>query len=279
MMRISSISVIIALPFILLVILTGYGLFINEKSTYFYPFIAFVILLVAIYTLQPHIDFLWDKKYPKTLEDKDKVFLQGFSSFYNNLSEDDKTKFEQRVYVFIRSKSFKLVKKEQKELPQDFKIAIASTAIQLSFELNDYLFKKFDHYFVYDHPFPSPKIQFLHSVEVDTEDKMVIFDIELLINSLNIKNNIFNIGLFAFSEIFHKIKGNTLLFSELNDKIYWEKIYKIANFNKEYLEQILGFLPPYQFSILSTLFFTHKTNFEIELPIQFNELKLIYNIY
>lgn len=275
-MKIHSISVLIAVPFIILAILFGYLVFLKEQPGYLLYLIMSVILLVAIYTLQPHIDFLWYKKYPDRLSPKDKVFLDKFSKFYKELNEEQKDKFEKRIYVFTRSKSFKLVVREPADMPQDFKIAIASCAVQLTFNLGDFLFKNFDFYFAYQHPFPSPEIKVLHSVETNYEDRTAIFDIEMLVNSFNPQNRLFNIGLYAFAGIYNYMYPG-ISTDSIDSLCFWEKIKEISGFEKEFILLATGNEPTSQFQILSTLFFTHNTSFGLILPVQYEQLCKIYN--
>lgn len=275
-MKIHSISVLIAVPFIIFGVLFGYLVFLKEHHEYLPYLIISVILLVAVYTLQPHIDFLWYKKYPDRLGPKEKIFLEKFSQFYNELNENQKDKFEKRVYVFTRAKSFKLIVSEPRDMPHDFKIAIASCAVQLTFNLGDYLFRNYDYYFAYQHPFPSPEIKVLHSVETNFEDRTAIFDIEMLVNSFNPQNRLFNIGLYAFAGIFNFIY-NSLSTDPVDSLCFWEKIEEISGFGKEFIILATGIEPTSQFQLLSTLFFTHNNAFRSVLPIQYDQLSKIYN--
>lgn len=273
-MKLHSISVLIAIPFVLLTAYFGYNVFYGEKSEHLIFLIISFISLVVIYTLQPHIDFLWYKRHPQVLEQKEKVFLAKFSSFYQKLNDKQKKKFEERIFIFKRAKSFKLIAGETTEMPEDFKIAIASQAVQLTLNLNDYLFKSFDNFFAYKHPFPSPKIQTLHSAEVDFEDKMAIFNMEMLINSMNEQNRFFNIGIYIFSYIFSV--QNKIFFKVLPDEIFWEKVKNISGFNRETILLYTGYEPD-QFSFLVSIFFINNENFKKELPQIYEDISRIFN--
>lgn len=273
-MKLHSISVLIAIPFVSLTAYFGYNVFYGEKSEHLIFLIISFISLVVIYTLQPHIDFLWYKRHPQVLEQKERVFLAKFSSFYQKLNDKQKKKFEERIFIFKRAKSFKLIAGETTEMPEDFKIAIASQAVQLTLNLNDYLFKSFDNFFAYKHPFPSPKIQTLHSVEVDFEDKMAIFNMEMLINSMNEQNRFFNIGIYIFSYIFSV--QNKIFFKILPDEIFWEKVKNISGFNRETILLYTGYEPD-QFSFLVSIFFINNENFKKELPQIYEDISRIFN--
>lgn len=273
-MKLHSISVLIAIPFVLLTAYFGYNVFYGEKSEHLIFLIISFISLVVIYTLQPHIDFLWYKRHPQVLDQKERVFLAKFSSFYQKLNDKQKKKFEERIFIFKRAKSFKLIAGETTEMPEDFKIAIASQAVQLTLNLNDYLFKSFSIFFAYKHPFPSPKIQTLHSVEVDFEDKMAIFNMEMLINSMNEQNRFFNIGIYIFSYIFSV--QNKIFFKVLPEEIFWEKVKNISGFNRETILLYTGYEPD-QFSLLVSIFFINNENFKKELPQIYEDISRIFN--
>jgi hypothetical protein len=272
--KLHSISVLIAIPYVLLTAYFGYSVFYLEKSEHLVFLILSFISLVVIYTLQPHIDYLWYRRHPQVLEQKEKVFLESFSSFYQKLNDQQKKKFEERIFIFKRAKSFKLIAGETMEMPEDFKIAIASQAVQLTLNLDDFLFKNFDNFFAYKHPFPSPKIQSLHSVEVDFEDNLAIFNMEMLINSINEQNRFFNIGIYIFSYIFSV--QNKIFFKILPDEIFWEKVKNISGFNRETILLYTGYEPD-QFSFLVSIFFINNENFKKELPQIYEDISRIFN--
>lgn len=277
-MKINSISVLFSIPIILICIYTGFYLFYKSDSGYFIPFIIVMVILIAIYTLQPHIDYLWDKRNPKSLEERDRIFLRKFSPYYNSLSEIEKSKFENRVYVFTRAKDFKLIKREKINLPHDFKVAIATNAVLITMELKDFLFGNFDYFFCYEHGFPTPKIQTLHHLEINIEDKASILNIELLINSLNPQNRLINIGILGFAQIFEHLYRTKIIYTVLTEKALWSSITEITGFIKEDYYSIYGFLPESGFPILAEAFFTFRDKFKQILPVQYEEMLKIFNI-
>lgn len=275
-MRIHSISVILSIPFIVPFIYFGYRVLYLGRNDGFWYLLALLVILVAIYIFHPHIDYLWYKRFPALMNKQDVLVLERFSAFYNSLLEQDKEKFQKRVGVFIRAKDFKLVRKEVMNSPEDFKIAVASSAVELTFYLEDYLFNGFDYFYIYMHPFPSPRINALHSVEIDHEDGLVVINVEMLINSFNPINDLFNIGLYAFSGLFIHIQRDIVnSLSDIED--FWNVVEKISGFEKSAIIQAIGFDDPSQFQILSTLFFTHNETFKKLLPNQYDQLCGIYN--
>jgi len=275
-MKIHSFATLISFPFIILVIYFGYKVFYLEEPNQFIYLLIPVIIIAVIYTFSPQIDYYWYSKNPRELEKKEKTLLESISEFYNSLDEQKKIIFEKRIHIFTRAKDFKWVRGEQKELPQDMKIVIAAAAIQLTLEHDDFLYGKYDNYFVYNHPFPSPKMKFLHSVEVNHEDYMAIFNIEMVMNSQDVKNRYFNISLFAFSEIFIKLNPNKLL-PEINSD-FWKNIENISKIQKEIIINQIGYEPDSLYPVMITIFFMYPDNFKQYLPKEYDRLKAIFNL-
>ena len=255
-MKIHSIAFLILLPLLVLIFFWGYQVFFLDDNSMFPYLLAFVIIATIIYLFSPQIDFAWYSKYPKEFDLKERSFLSSISSFYNSLNKEDKLKFEQNMYVFIRSKEFKFIMKERKELPEDMKLLIAANAIQVCFDTDKCLYKKYDRFFAYGHAFPTPDKQFLHSVEVNLTDKIAIFNMEVLVKSMNFENKIFNIGIYAFIEIFFNI--NNIFFTDKNNNTFlWEKITEISGIDKKNIIDTIGYEPSNIYGVLYTIFFMY----------------------
>ncbi len=276
-MKIHSIAFLIAVPFIVLAIYAGYHVFFMDNAGMFPYLMIFVIIITVIYVFSPQIDFAWYSQYPRELNEKEKLFLTEVSSFYNTLDDEQKVIFEQRLYVFIRSKEFKFVRKEHKELPEDMKLVIAVNAIRVSLGQQKYLYNGFDRYYVYGHAFPTPDKQFLHSVEVNYEDKIVIFNMENLIKGLNIKNRIFNIGIFAFVDIFLHLHTENK-YRDIDKSDFWEKIETISGLNKESIINTIGYEPESYYSIIFTFFFMFPGESQKEYPELYQDFLTTFNL-
>ena len=248
-----------------------------DRSDLFMYLLPLVLILTGVYIFSPQIDYKWYSKHPSRLNKKDRLLLEKISGFYSSLDEQEKERFEKRAYVYMRSKEFKLIQDETKSMPEDIKLMIVANAIQLTFGLEDYQYGHYDRYFAYMHAFPSPKKKFLHSVEVDTEDKMAIFNIEVLTLGMNPNNNFFNIGLYAFAIIFLDINSNKYL-DITEDKHIWEKINEFDNMDKEKITNIIGYEPPSVIPVIITLFFMNKKKFAEVFPEYYDKFISIFNI-
>ena len=276
-MKIHSFAVLLAVPFFIMALFFAYFVFIMDKSDYFLFLLVPVLILTVIYVLSPQIDFWWYSKYPQRLTEKERLFLEGASSFYSSLETVDKIKFEKRAYVFMRSKEFKLMLSEAKTLPEDIKLLIVANAIQITFGHDDFLYADFDRYFAYMHAFPSPKMKFLHSVEVDFEDRVAIFNIEALSQGMNFNNNFFNIGLYAFAMIF--VYYNTQLdLPGVDNSWFWEQTRRFKNMDKNSVTAIIGYEPPSLIPVMITLFFMYNKRFKQVFPGYYEKLADVFNI-
>ncbi|HHH54471.1 MAG TPA: hypothetical protein ENK91_12495 [Bacteroidetes bacterium] len=276
-MKIHSIAFFIMLPFLILVLYTGYHVFFMDDNSMFPYLLVFAIISTIIYLFSPQIDFAWYSNYPKDFSQKERTFLSSISTFYNSLEEKDRLKFEQRSYVFIRSKDFKLIMKERKEMPEDMKLVVATNAIQVAFHSDNYLYKKYDRYFAYGHEFPTPDKKFLHSVEVNHDDKIAIFNMDVLVKSLNFENRIFNIGLFAFIDIFLHINKKSIPDLPETTSV-WQKITDISSISKNDIINTIGYEPSNIINILYTVFFMYPENSMTHFPEQYEVFSSIFKI-
>ena len=201
-MRIHSFTRILAMPFIIVLAVILYFLFFQDQEDWYPYLIPLVVILAVLYTYHPQIDYWWHKKHPPAIDQRLKKLVFQASPFYQGLDEASKRRFLERLGVFINHKAFFLMRKEKEKMPEDMKALIALNAITLTFGQKAYFFPKYDYYFAYQHPFPSPGKHFLHSVELNHPDGVMVFNADLLFQSLVLKNGTFNVGMYAFVEAY-----------------------------------------------------------------------------
>lgn len=274
-MKVYSLTALISFPFVVCAFYFGYMTFVIDNPDTFIYFFASILISIGLYVFQPQIDFLWYSKHPQRLHDKEQEILTLTSSYYNSLDEEQKVLFEERIFVFMRAKDFKWIRDEQKDLPLDMKLIISANAIQLTMFKEDYLYGKYDNYFAYNHPFPTPDKQFLHSVEVNYEDKMAVFNIEYLMHAQNVKNKVFNIGLFAFAEIFLDLNPN-ITFSTIDNNQFWLDMESISGIKKKSLMSYIGYEPDSLYAVMITIFFMYRKEYEQLLPKSYTELSNVF---
>ena len=104
-MRIYSLTKILTLPLVLLIIAILYLEYIANYSTGYWimlPIVLGVVLLIS----HGNIDYWYLKKYPIKLDKEVLTLLNQYIPFYNDLNEEDKVKYENRLSQYIEGKKF-----------------------------------------------------------------------------------------------------------------------------------------------------------------------------
>lgn len=239
-MRIHSLSKLLALPLILATGFFAYRMF-SDSYRGGHPYILIpVILLTILYVSYGQIDYWWLKKYPIPLDDKIKVWLVNYLPYYNKLNDSLKKEFEKRLSLYVEAREFKVVRnKEIDDVPFDIKNILASQAIRLSLGHTDFLIKDMDRIYLYKHPFPSPRFQFLHTYETDIIDGVIILSLEQAISGIVQPKTYYNITLHAFAEAFVHLYPQ-INFPDVN-KYGWEDLEKITTISKEVITNTCGY--------------------------------------
>jgi hypothetical protein len=266
-MRIHSLSTLLAIPFIIWMGYLLYALFYIKEVNTVWAIIPAVILC-GIYVSYPQIDFWWLSKTTPPLDQKMKDWLIRYMPYYNRLDDDSKTIFEQRLVLYVDVREFKSVgTSEMKDVPYDIKSIIASQNIRMLLGLDDYLLKDMDRIYLYKHPFPSPNHQFLHTVETNTEDGIIIFSLEQGVNGILNPGQHYNVVLHGYAEAFVEN------FPDLNypevEHYGWQRLELIEGvFGKRILSTI-GFTSTNLLPVHIVAFFEFSDQYEKLFPSEF----------
>lgn len=274
-MRIYSLSKVLGTPITIGTIALAYYQYANGITIGLWILIP-IFLMVILFISHGYIDYWYHTKYPVPLDKEVLAWLKKYSSFYQNLKPSDKEKYEYRMSLYLEGRSFMSVGSEQKELPEDIKAIIATNAIQMNFNKKDILVGDFDRIFVYKHPFPSPKHQFLHGVETDGEDGVIIYSLEHLIPGITNPDTYYNIGMHAYVDAF------TLAYPSLdypwNLNADWDDVETVSGLSKKVILSTIGFDTADLFVVLATCYFTYPVAFEAKLPKLFEEMKRVFGV-
>lgn len=267
-------SMLIALPFILGALHTAYNLIYLEKEFYLFYFLGFLTILIALYFASSEINYWYNKKFPPKLDPPIIAWLHKFFPFYISLNENDREKFEIRLALYLEARSFHLMLADKKEIPEDFKAIIAAHGIRMTLGLDDFLIGEFDRIICYNHPFPSPQHQFLHTVETHFEDGVILLSIEQLMMGVGKPDQFYNIGYHAYAEAlifqFPALKN----LDDSNDR---NKLTQILKFSTNEISQFTGF-QSLDINVVSlATFFTQHEAFQMNWPEQFAHYKSILN--
>lgn len=264
-MRIHSFSRVLAtilgIPFVACLYFT-----VEERSIGFS--IALIILaaaLVGIYVMYGQIDYWWKKKFPIPLDPEIQSWIDNYDVFYNALlTEDDKALYRERLSLYTDAREFISVGSEQHTVPNDIQAVIASQAVKLVFRHKDFLIGDYDRIVLYKHPFPSPQKQFLHTMEVEDEDGVLIFSMEHAIPGIVSSNVHYNIVMHAYADAFAKV-NRKIVWPE-NDGFDWVAIEQITGFTEDLINKTIGYEQKDYVPIMITTYFTHRDLFRKVLP-------------
>ena len=273
-MHIHSISKVLALPIVLAAIIILYLGPNRTSETSIFIFIP-VILLVVIYVFHGPLDHWWLSKYPLKFDPLLKVWLEKYFEPYKYLDEDHKKVFEYRLTLYMAGRLFQSVGAEMREVPEDIKCMVAAHGVLLGLGNNDYLIGDMDRIFLYKHPFPTPDIPKLHSVEVNSEDGVIILSLEQLTNAVLYPTDYYNVGYHAYAEAFVATQKD-IIYPDVTDS--WDIVNKISGWDEFAILKQTGLDQINLLHVHIALFFSKPYQYKLNAPELFEKLKLIFKI-
>ncbi|GLR17942.1 M90 metallopeptidase family protein [Portibacter lacus] len=263
-------SMLIALPFVLGGLYTGINLIYYGKDEHLFYLIPFFVVVLAIFFAKEEINYWYDEKFPPKLDREIVIWLQNFFPFYSTLDQNDRLKFDTRLALYLNARSFSLMLKEKKSIPEDFKSIIAAHGIQMTLGLKDFLIGDFDRIICYNHPFPTPQNKFLHTVEIHPEDGVILLSLETVMQSISKPNDNYNIAYHAYAEILLS------LYSEFNN-VEAVDYSLILPYSEDHILKLTGFtsLDPKVISLAT--FFINNEGFKVNWPKEYATYAQILN--
>ncbi|MEE9349894.1 MAG: zinc-dependent peptidase [Flavobacteriaceae bacterium] len=224
------------------------------------------------------------KIFNKLNIEEQKILTENIS-FYNNLSVKDKKKFEYRVKRFIKAHHF--IGRENLEIDSFVLMMIASSAIIVTFKLNNYLFKHFSTILVYPKNFLSRHTKLMHKGETNPGMQAVVLSFESLLKGIKIENDNLHLGIHEFTHALYFsyekeysresnrfISNYKKVFTLLADKTQKEKVLKSNYFRDYAYENKHEFL-----AVLTENYFETPIEFKEKLPELFGLVNKLYRIY
>lgn len=262
-MRIHSITTVLAIPLVLIALYVYF--YLDHYDPNFLYYLLFpILLLAALFMSRAHIDYWWHTKYPMPLDHEIIAWLERYDTFYNALNPTAQKKFQYRLGLYLEAREFKLIGKEQMDVPEDMKLPFAATAIRITFNHEDFLLGDFDRVFLYRHPFPSPRYQFLHTYEIDTEDGIMIFSMEQAVHGFIQPMKYYNICLHGYAEAFvHQYK--TYSYPDVNQSDM-DAIGSIIGSTYDEILTSMGFSVGDPLIVMITMYFSHHDMMRSRLP-------------
>jgi len=192
--------------------------------------------------------------YPvkKKVSKRQKEFLVKNISFYQKLNKKNKTYFEHRLAIFMRTYSF--IGRENFEITPEVMVLIASSYIKLTFGMRKYKTKAFYKIVVYPGAFYSVVAKQYHKGEYNPFLKMIVFSWEDFLKGDIITNDNINLGIHEFTHVltFHGQYSN-----DISASIFFRGYKTLEEFvEKEYTLKALK-----QTNYFRTYAFTNKVEF------------------
>jgi hypothetical protein len=220
---------ILSLPFVVIALLFLYLAWELDSNFALY-IIPAVLALAVIYVFSPQINWYWYKRRPPELAPPLRDMLQKSMPFYQQLSPQQKERFRQRVALYGHAREF--MPQGFDSVPEDVKAVVATCAVWVTFNEEDFLLDPFERIVLYAHPFPSPQYpEHFHASEIFEEDGVALFAIDRLMAGFLQPHRYYHIGLHEYCKIFQYVHADRD-WPDLSAEI-WDKLEEISGFSHE----------------------------------------------
>jgi Mlc titration factor MtfA (ptsG expression regulator) len=264
---------IVATPFALIALIALYlTIKADGEGVSTLVLVVATVILAAIYVMNPQINYWWWERSPPPLDPQAERILADYCAFYRPLSAELKQRFRNRVALYVLGNDFMRpvhpsamdADEMRVQVPEDLKIAVAASAVQVSFGKPKFATTKFEHIVLYPHPFPSPQFEAMHTCEIYPADGVVMFDANTLMAGINQPRQIFSIGIYEMARIF-KMEDPSVSVPILDEKTF-ETLKKVTGIGREQVEAVVGLTDLDAFAVGAYYFFTFSKEFQTALP-------------
>lgn len=193
------------------------------------PIIAWTIALAAIALIFPVIIRYYVKGSPQFIPSFVKLtydyrrILEKHALYYQRLSPENKRKFVERVYIFIRSKTF--IPRRFKKVTLEMKTLIAASAVQLTFGFEKFEMPHFKKILIYPDAYYSLIRKTYHKGEVNPAARLVVFSWKSFIEGYLNPSDSKNLGLHEMAHVLkleNKVLKNEVAFLDPDLYKEWE---------------------------------------------------------
>lgn len=257
-MKIYSLSRVLVLPVVLISSIFLYLDYEHSNSLSIWIIVP-VLLLVALYVFHGLIDHWWLKKFPVPFDPKLKQWLERYFPFYGIMNDNARTKFENRMTLYHDGRLFQKVGSELGDVGEDIKCMISAHGLLMSMNDSDYLIGDMDRIFLYKHPFPTPMYPYLHNVEVNIEDGVLIFSLEQMTNSILFPKDYFNIAYYAYGVALSEISPKKY---DVEVETSLDRFGEIMSITVETMLQQIGLQDVNYKAIHMSLYFSHHESYK-----------------
>lgn len=230
-------SMFIAIGFALAAV--GVALFLWKGGMYYILVILSIVLLVGIGVLKEPIDDYYFKKNPPKMDASLISALKKEYPMLNKFNEKNLKEFSTRLALFLVRKDSYLVTSETEDLDTYHAALIAAPAVIMNMGLPRDAMNHIKKLVAYRHPFPSPKMPFIHSAEIDMVDGVAIVSLEQLFMSTRKPEEYYHIVFHLWASHFYQ-KNYDQGLPKIPD-IFREHLTKIFPYSEKEITAILGY--------------------------------------
>jgi hypothetical protein len=261
-MQIHSISKVLALPLVIIALGIMFASYNTYSETSIYIFIP-VFMLVGLYVFHGPLDHWWISKFPIAFDNKLRDWLKKYFTPYSQLTEDLKKLFEYRLTLYMEGRLFFSVGSELREVPEDVKCMVSAHGVIMTLGLDDYLVGDMDRIYLYKHPFPTPNVPSLHSLEINVEDGVIILSLEQLTNAVIYPKDYYNVCYHAYAESIIATQKH-IPFPAITES--WDEILQLTGWTKEQILSQIGLNEIDLLPVHITLFFSNPQQYTSIFP-------------
>lgn len=201
--------------------------------------LAAVIVVVGAMVTKDLVDDYWFRSHPPRLDNGLIKALQHEYPSLRTLEAEKLEKFNQRLALFLLRKDGYLVTGETEDLDLYHQAWISAPAILYGFYLPFDAYEHIQKIVAYKHPFPSPRMQFIHSAELDMEDGVAIASIEQLSMGTRNPDKFYPISFHIWASHFHQYHKE---FSLPDCSVrFKEQVGNIFPYEPDHITKILGY--------------------------------------
>ncbi len=208
-------------------------------ETYAIWIIPFLVITALVYILSAEINWWWYTRHPPVLEPDMTALLQRYHGFYQRLSPQRQQQFGSRIVLFRMGTDWEPVGwPEDMAVPPNVELAIAAQAVTITFEQEQFLFRKFEKVIVHPQPFASPEFPFGHASELFEEDGCLLFAAEQVMLAFTQPGNWYNIALHEYARAY--IRTNNQTDFPVFDESAWDLLAQASNMPRGHIESVIG---------------------------------------
>lgn len=212
-----------------------------------------------------------------------KAILQKYFRYYQQLSAQNKSKFERKVMDFVMSKRF--IPRNVDEVTIEAKVLIAASAVQLTFGLPRVYLQHFNKILVYPDDYYSSITKRFHKGEVNPRFGIIVLSWQSFVDGYITPNESVNLGL---HEMAHALRLENIIRTEEYSFFDEEVLNQFDRMAKHFCENVVdwttSFLRPYActdehefFSVAVENFFERSHAFKAKLPDLYSMLSKLLN--